>query len=75
VFIRGAFNKKKRGAPKEYLPKHRLSVVNPFSVEERVNRKETRVLNREACRQRNLAMIKAIMPGRGHGKVDHSPAH
>jgi hypothetical protein len=36
-------------------------VLNPLSVEERVKRKETRVLNREASRQRNLAMIKAIM--------------
>jgi hypothetical protein len=61
VFIRGALNKKKHGAPKEYLPKHREPVVNPLSVEERVKRKETRVLNWEACRQRNLAMIKAIM--------------
>jgi hypothetical protein len=61
VFIRGALNKKKRGAPKEYLPKHREPVVNPLSVEERVKRKETRVLNREASHQRNLAMIKAIM--------------
>jgi hypothetical protein len=61
VFIRGALNKKKRGAPKEYLPKHREPVLNPLSVEERVKRKETRVLNREASRQRNLAMIKAIM--------------
>jgi hypothetical protein len=61
VFIRGALNKKKRGAPKEYLPKHREHVLNPLSVEERVNRKETRVLNREASRQRNLTIIKAIM--------------
>jgi hypothetical protein len=61
VFIRGALNKKKRGASKEYLTKHREPVVNPLLVEERVNRKETRVLNREACQQRNLAMIKAIM--------------
>jgi hypothetical protein len=61
AFIRGALNKKKRGAPKEYLPKHREHVVNPLSVEERVKRKDTRVLNREACRQRKLAMIKAIM--------------
>jgi hypothetical protein len=61
VFIRGALNKKKRGAPKEYLPKHREPVLNPLSVEERVKRKETRVLNREASGQRNLAMIKAIM--------------
>jgi hypothetical protein len=45
VFNRGALNKKKRGAPKEYLPKHREPVVNPLSVEERVKRKETRVLN------------------------------
>jgi hypothetical protein len=60
VFIRGALNKKKRGAPKEYLPKHREPVLNPLSVEERVKRKETRVMNREASRQRNLAMIKAI---------------
>jgi hypothetical protein len=61
VFIWGALNKKKRGAPKEYLPKHREPVVNPLSVEERVKRKETQILNREASRQRNLAMIKAIM--------------
>jgi hypothetical protein len=61
VFSRGALNKKKRGAPKEYLPKHREPVLNPLSVEERVKRKETRVLNREASRQRNLAMINAIM--------------
>jgi hypothetical protein len=61
VFIRGTLNKKKRGTPKEYLPKHREPVVNPLSIEERVKRKETRVLNREASRQRNLAMIKAIM--------------
>jgi hypothetical protein len=60
VFIRGALNKKKRGAPKEYLPKHREPVLNPLSVEERVKRKETRVMNHEASRQRNLAMIKAI---------------
>jgi hypothetical protein len=60
VFIRGALNKRKRGAPKEYLPKHREPVLNPLSVEERVKRKETRVMNREASRQRNLAMIKAI---------------
>jgi hypothetical protein len=60
VFIRGALNKKKRGAPKEYLPKHKEPVINPLSVEERVKRKETRVMNREASRQRNLAMIKAI---------------
>jgi hypothetical protein len=60
-FIRGALNKKKREAPKEYLPKHREPVVNPLSVEERVKRNETRVLNWEACRQRHLAMIKAIM--------------
>jgi hypothetical protein len=60
VFIRGALNKKKRGAPKEYLPKHREPVLNPLSVEERVKRKETRVMNCEASRQRNLAMIKAI---------------
>jgi hypothetical protein len=60
VFIRGALNKKKRGAPKEYLPKHREPVLNPQSVEERGKRKETRVMNREASRQRNLAMIKAI---------------
>jgi hypothetical protein len=60
VFIRGALNKKKRGAPKEYLPKHREPVLNPMSVEERVKRKETRVMNRRAARQRNLAMIKAI---------------
>jgi hypothetical protein len=60
VFIGGALNKKKRSAPKEYLPKHREPVVNPLSVEqveERVKRKETRVMNREACRQRKLAMI------------------
>jgi hypothetical protein len=31
-----------------------------MSVEERVKRKETRVMNRETARQRNLAMIKAI---------------
>jgi hypothetical protein len=61
VFIWGALNKKKRGTPKEYLPKHREPVVNPLSVEERDKRKETRVLNREASRQRNLAMIKATM--------------
>jgi hypothetical protein len=61
VFIRGALNEKKRGAPKEYLPKHQEPVVNPLSVEERVKRKETRILNREASRQRNLAMIKAII--------------
>jgi hypothetical protein len=61
VFIWGALNRKKRGAPKEYLPKHREPVVNPLTVEERVKRKETRVLNREASRQRNLAMIRAIM--------------
>jgi hypothetical protein len=36
VFIRGALNKRKRGAPKEYLPKHKEPVVNPLSVEERV---------------------------------------
>jgi hypothetical protein len=36
-------------------------VVNPLSVDERVKHKETRVMmNCEACRQRNLAMIKAI---------------
>jgi hypothetical protein len=58
VFNRGALNKKKRGAPKDYLPKHREPVLNPMSVEERVRRKETRVMNREAARQRNLAMIK-----------------
>jgi hypothetical protein len=39
VFIRGALNKKKRGAPKEYLPKHMEPVLNPLSVEERVKRK------------------------------------
>jgi hypothetical protein len=61
VFIWGALNKKKRGAPKNYLSKHREPVVNPLSVEERVKRKETRVLNREASCQRNLAMIKAIL--------------
>jgi hypothetical protein len=61
VFIRGALNKKKWSAPKEYLPRHREPVVNPLLVEERVKRKETRVLDREASRQRNLAMIKAIM--------------
>jgi hypothetical protein len=55
-----ALNKKKRGAPKEYLPKHREPVLNPLSVEERVKRKETRVMNREASCQRNLAMIEAI---------------
>jgi hypothetical protein len=60
VFIRGALNKKKRGAPKQYHPKHRAPVLNPMSVEERVERKETRVMNREASRQRNLAMTKAI---------------
>jgi hypothetical protein len=60
LFIRGVQNKKKRGAPKEYLPKHREPVINPLSVEERVKRKETRVMNREASCQRNLAMIKAI---------------
>jgi hypothetical protein len=60
VFIRGALNKRKWGAPKEYLPKHRETVLNPMSVEERFKRKETRVMNREAARQRNLAMIKAI---------------
>jgi hypothetical protein len=60
VFIRGALNKRKRGVPKEYLPKHREPVLNPLSVEERVKQKETRVMNREASRQRNLAMIKAI---------------
>jgi predicted aspartyl protease len=60
VFIQGALNKKKRSAPKEYLPKHREPVTNPLSVEERVKRKETRVMNREASCQRNLAMIKAI---------------
>jgi hypothetical protein len=60
VFIRGALNKRKRGAPKEYLPKHREPVINPPSVEERVKRKETRVMNCEASRQRNLAMIEAI---------------
>jgi hypothetical protein len=60
VFIQGALNKKKRVAPKEYLPKHREPVLNPMSDEERVKRKETRVMNREAARQRNLAMIKAI---------------
>jgi hypothetical protein len=32
VFIRGALNKKKRGVPKEYLPKHREPVLNPLSV-------------------------------------------
>jgi hypothetical protein len=61
VFIWGALNKKKRGAPKEYLPKQREPVVNPLLAEERVKRKETWVLNREASRQRNLAIIKAIM--------------
>jgi hypothetical protein len=61
VFIRGALNTKKRGAPKEYLPNHREPVLNPLSVEERVKRRETRVLNQEASRQRNLAMTKAIM--------------
>jgi hypothetical protein len=60
VFIQGALNKKKRGVPKEYLPKHREPVLNLMSVEERVKRKKTRVMNREAARQRNLAMIKAI---------------
>jgi hypothetical protein len=60
VFIRGALNKKKRGAPKEYLSKHREHVLNPLSVEERVKQKETRVMNCEASRQRNLAMIQAI---------------
>jgi hypothetical protein len=39
VFIRGALNKRKRGAPKEYLPKHREPDINPLSVEERVKRK------------------------------------
>lgn len=68
VFIRGAHNKRKRGAPKEYLPKHREPVLTPLSVEERVKRKETRVMNREALRQRNLAMIKAIM-GEVMGKL------
>jgi hypothetical protein len=29
VFIRGALNKRKRGAPKEYLPKHREPVLGP----------------------------------------------
>jgi hypothetical protein len=61
VFIRGALKKKKRGAPKEYLLKHSEPAVNPLLVEERVKRKETRVSNREACRQRNMAMIEAIM--------------
>jgi hypothetical protein len=60
VFIQGALNKRKRGAPKEYLPKHREPVINPLSVEKRVKRKETKVMNREASRQRNLATIKAI---------------
>jgi hypothetical protein len=60
VSIRGALNKKKRGAPKEYPPKHKEPVLNPLSVEERVKRMETREMNREASRQRNLAMIKAI---------------
>jgi hypothetical protein len=60
VFIRGALNKRKRGAPKEYLPKHTEPVINPLSVEVRVKRKEPRVMNREASRQRNLAMIQAI---------------
>jgi len=60
VFIRGALNKKRRGAPKEYLPKHQEPVVKPLTVEERVKRKETRVMNRETSRQRNLTMIKAI---------------
>jgi hypothetical protein len=59
VFIRGALNKKKRGAPKKYFSKHREPVINPLSVEERVKRKEKRVMNREASRQRNLAMIRA----------------
>jgi hypothetical protein len=60
VFIRGILNKKKRNAPKEYLPKHKEPVLNPLSVEERVKRKETRVMNRKDSCQRNLAMIKAI---------------
>jgi hypothetical protein len=30
VFIRGAFLKRKRKGPKEYLPNHRKSVTNPF---------------------------------------------
>jgi hypothetical protein len=41
VFFWGALIKKKRGTPKEYLPKHQEPVVNPRSVEERVKRKET----------------------------------
>jgi hypothetical protein len=61
VFIWGALNKKKRGSPKEYLPKHREPVVNMLSVEERVKRKETRIFNSEASCQRTLAMIKAVM--------------
>jgi hypothetical protein len=60
VFNRGALNKKKRGAPKEYLLKHREPGINSLSIEERVKCKETRVMNREASRQRILAMIKAI---------------
>jgi hypothetical protein len=50
VFIRGALNRKKRSAPKEYLPKHQEPVVNPLSVKERVKRKETRILKCEASR-------------------------
>jgi hypothetical protein len=42
------------------LPKHKEPFLHPLSVEERVKRKETRAMNREASRQRNLAMIKAI---------------
>jgi hypothetical protein len=49
VFIRGALNKKKRGAPKEYLPKHRELVVNPLSVEERVKRQGVSTRCRTDC--------------------------
>jgi hypothetical protein len=72
VFIQGALNKKKRGAPKEYLPKHREPVLNPLSVEERVKRKETQVLNREVPEKPGHDQSDH---GRSHGEAGHAQTH
>jgi hypothetical protein len=40
MFIRGALNKKERGAPKEYLPKHREPVVNRCQWKSELNERK-----------------------------------
>jgi hypothetical protein len=72
VFIQGALNKKKRGAPKEYLPKHREPVLNPLSVEERVKRKETRVTRGFSPEEFGHDYSDR---GGGRGEVGYSSAH